>query len=134
MAMRYSARRRQGVKGVLGIGSTRGEVVDANGSTVMETRSAQLADVVARLLNGEGVERRGVDDQAVVPRYQLAHGVAGGRCAIVGIESTVRDGARFGEGVLALTGDEALAAKVAAMLNDVDPRRRPRVRRGMGWW
>lgn len=112
----------------------RGEVVGPSGARVIETRSIRLANVIARLLNGEQMDRRGVDDQAVVPRYQLSHGVPHGRCAIVGIESTVRDGAQFGEGILAITDDEGLAAKVAGMLNEVDPRRRPRVQRGMGWW
>ncbi len=112
----------------------RGEVVARDGSPVMQTRSTHLADVIARLLNGQQVERRSVDDQAVVPRYQLSHGLPNGKCAIVGIESTVRDGAQFGEGILALAEDEALAVRVAQMLNEVDPRRRPRVQRGMGWW
>jgi hypothetical protein len=112
----------------------RGEVVQPNGAPVMETRSIRLASVIAGLLNGEQMERRDVDVQAVVPRYQLSHGLPHGRCAIVGIESTVRDGARFGEGILAVTDDDVLAEKVAGMLNEVDPRRRPRVQRGMGWW
>jgi hypothetical protein len=112
----------------------RGEVLDQSGSPVIETRSAQLAEVIARLLNGQSVEQSDVEDRASLPRYQLSHGMRGRQCAIVGIESSVRDSSRFGDGFLAATDDEVLAAKVAQMLNEVDPRRRPRVQRGFGWW
>jgi hypothetical protein len=112
----------------------RGEVLGGDVSSAMETRSVRLADVIADLLNGESVERREVEDRAPVPRYQLSHGMPDGRCAIVGIESSVRDNSRFGDGVLAATKDEGLAARVAQMLNEVDPRRRTRARRGIGWW
>ena len=112
----------------------RGEVLGGDGSSVMRTRSVRLAQVIADLLNGEGVERREVEDRAPVPRYQLSHGMPDGGCAIVGIESSVRDGSRFGDGILAATRDEGLAVRVAEMLNEVDPRRRPRAQRGIGWW
>lgn len=132
MADQYSARRRAGFKGLLGL--MRAEVIGHDGTPVMETRSPRLANVVARLLNDQVVDRREVDDRAPTPRYQLSHGRADRRCAIVGIESSARDSSRFGDGVLVLTEDEALAAKVAKMLNDVDPRVRPRRQRGIGWW
>jgi hypothetical protein len=116
------------------VGLVRGEVLGGDGSSVMETRSVRLARVIADLLNGESVERREVEGRAPIPRYQLSHGIPDGRCAIVGIESNARDGSRFGDGVLAATDDEGLATRVAQMLNEVDPRRRPRARRGIGWW
>ena len=132
MPDQYSGRRRRGIKGVVGL--MRAEVIRGDGGAVMQARAPDLADVVARLLNGERVEPRRVDDRARTPRYQLSHGRADGRCAIVATESSARDRSRFGDGVLAVTEDESLATKVAQLLNDVDPRRRPRARRGFGWW
>jgi len=40
----------------------------------------------------------------------------------------------IGDGVIAMTPDAPLAESVARKLNEIDPRARPRVTRGMGWW
>jgi hypothetical protein len=120
------------MRGIVGL--MRGEVLRGDGVLTMRTRSVELAEVVARLLDGEQVEGREVDDRALIPRYQLSHGAGADRVAIVGIESSTREGSRFGDGILALTDDETLAERVTQMLNQVDPRRRPRARRGIGWW
>jgi hypothetical protein len=112
----------------------RGEVSDDRGAKVMRTRAPELARVIARMLNGEDVDRAQVQERSPVSRYQVAHGRSEDEQLIIGVESSVRNPSRFGDGVLASTDDASLAHEAARLLNEIDPRPRPRVQRGMGWW
>jgi hypothetical protein len=69
----------------------------------MCTRSPELAQVIARLLDGERIEHS---------QKRL----------ILGVESSVRTRSKFGDGVLASTRYAALAVEAARLLNEIDPR------------
>lgn len=101
----------------------------------MRTRSPRLAVDLARLLNGEAVEERRVDQPSMISTYSV---VRAGRkpelFLVVALEPTRSNPGRFGGGVLAMTSDEVLAAEVVGTLNRIDPRARPRTTRGMGWF
>jgi hypothetical protein len=109
-------------------------VLDEQGEAVIRTRSPELAHAIARMLNGQEVERSQVADHSPVSRYQVAHGQTESERLIVGVESNARNPSSFGDGVLARTDDASLAVDTARLLNDIDPRPRPRVQRRMGWW
>jgi len=106
----------------------------ASGAFVMRTRSPQLADVIARLLNGESVPPRAVADPSGLPRYSASRDASSARGLIYSAASTARSPAAFGDGVIVVSEDRALADRVASMLNEIDPEPRRRVTRGFGWW
>jgi hypothetical protein len=122
-------------RGWLGSGM-RGAVREKeSGSRVMQTRSEALAQVVARLLNGEEVRRRPVDDPSPLSRYSLSQSAGkDGQWSVYAALSTAQNPSAFGDGIIARTTDEALGRRVVALLNEVDPEPRRRARRGIGWW
>ena len=129
----YRGVRRRGVRGRVGL--FRGAVVDERDEEVIRARSPRLAAVIARLLNGDELPSTEVEDPSPVPAYAVTQG--GGsdeQYFVVGVQSTARKPARFGDGLIARTVDRSLAAELVRKLNEIDPRARPRVTRGMGWW
>jgi hypothetical protein len=70
-----------------------------------------------------------------MPAYYVARGAGSdGQKFVVGVNSTVRNPSAFPFGLFAETTDRSLAEQIASKLNEIDPRPRPRVMRGMGWW
>jgi hypothetical protein len=87
------------------------------------------------LLNGDELPRTQVEDTSPVPAYGVSPGRdSEGQHFVVGVQSTARNPSAFGDGLIAMTTDRSLAEQVARKLNEIDPRARPRVTRGMGWW
>ena len=134
VSTKFRACRRRGIGGRVGL--LRGAVTDmSEGREVMWTRSPGLAEVIAKILNGEDLEHRSVPTRSPIPRYQVARDPrSGGRRLIVAGESTVRRPSAYGDGILATTDDAALAESVSHALNEIDPLPRARLMRGMGWW
>ena len=129
----YRGLRRRGIRGRVGL--FRGVVLDDRETEVIRARSPRLAVVIARLLNGDEVPRTHVEDRSPVPGYAVSHaGQSPERYLVVAIQSTARSPRAFGDGVIAMTPDAPLAEHVVRKLNEIDPRARPRVTRGMGWW
>jgi hypothetical protein len=130
---RYRGERRRGVRGRVGL--FRGVVVVEPDDEVIQARSPRLAAVIAQLLNGDELPPTQVEDRSPVPAYAVTHG--GGsdeQYFVVGVQSTARKPSRFGDGLIARTVDRSTAAEVVRKLNEIDPRARPRVTRGMAWW
>jgi hypothetical protein len=91
--------------------------------------------VIARLLNGEELPRKHVDDPSPIPSYYVLEqpGSDGARF-LVNVYSTARKPALFADGPVALTADRRLAERLVQKLNEIDPRQRPPAMRGTGWW
>jgi len=129
----YTSGRRQGLSGLLGF--YRGVVRDDRGHEVLRARSAEVAKLLARILNGDAIEGRTVDESSGLSRYSVqADPRDSHRKAVVGVLSTVRDRAWFGNGLIATTENETIARKIAAEMNRLDPEKKKRGQRGIGWW
>lgn len=129
----YRGVRRRGVRGRVGL--FRGTVLDQRDAEVIRARSPRLAGLIAQLLNGDELPREEVEDPSPVSAYAVSRG--GGSEAqyfVVGIQSTARKPSVLGDGPIARTIDRSLAEEVVRKLNEIDPRAKPRVTRGMGWW
>jgi hypothetical protein len=118
---KFSARRRSGIGGRVGF--MRGAVIDEIADCeVMRTRSPSLADVIARILNGEDLDRRDVSTRSPLARYQVARDPRSEcRRLIVAAESTIRRPSAYGGGIVATTDDPALAETIGQALNEIDP-------------
>jgi hypothetical protein len=132
----YTGGRRQGVSGLLSF--YRGVVWDERGHEVLRARSTEMAKLIARILNGDAIEGRAVDEPSGLSRYSVQEDPRdprdSRRKAVVGVLSTVRDQAWFGNGLIATTEDESIARKLAAEMNRLDPEKKKREQRGIGWW
>jgi hypothetical protein len=124
----YAAARRSGIAGR--IGWLRAELRHGD-APVMQARSLELAELVARFLNGEDVRAREVPEPSPLSRYTVAGPDKKGRVSVVADE-TARRPAAFGGGQLVRTEDAGLARRVAEMLNRVDPA--PRAPSVAGWF
>jgi hypothetical protein len=112
----------------------RGVVVVDDGE-VMWTRSPALAVAVARTLNGEEEEAGHVEDPSPLSTYSVSRAwPTPERFFVVAPEPTRSNPGKFGGGLLASSPHEEIAREVAAVLNRMDPRKRPRVTRGFGWF
>ena len=129
----YRGERRRGIRGRVGL--FRGVVVVERDDEVIQARSPRLAAVIAQLLNGDELPPTQVEDRSPVPAYAVTHGGGSdGQYFVVGVQSPARKPSRFGDGLIARTVDRSTAAEVVRKLNEIDPRARPRVTRGMAWW
>jgi hypothetical protein len=107
----------------------------ADKQVVASTRSPELADTVARSLNGEDVPRRDVGDRSPLRRYTSGRDPTDStRTLIYSAQSIGRHPSAFGDGVIATTRDANLATRIADLLEEIDPEHRRHAKRGFGWW
>jgi len=115
----YRASRRPGVSGRLAF--FRARLDDEGAGTSIRLRSKRLADALAEALNA-GVDVGGHPSRSPTPRYSATRGwKPRGETLVVAVERTVRDGSRYGDGVLGATRDDDLARRVVDALNQLDP-------------
>jgi hypothetical protein len=100
----------------------------------MEARSPDLADALARALNGEHSAPQRVDDPSPLERYTVGRSPTKERWLIYAAASTGRDPNQFGDGVIAVAADVELARRAATWMNRVNPGRLRRGKFGLGWW
>ena len=98
----------------------------------MMVRSPALAEFLVRHLNGERPQVA-EGDRSRSPRYTVGHTQRHGEWFVSSDASAARAPSMFGDGFIARTPDHQLAETAARILNDVDPKLRPRVTRA-GWW
>jgi hypothetical protein len=131
----FTATRRRGLRGRIGL--FRGVVLDSEAEVVL-ARSPRLAAVIAGLLSGEDFPRVQVEHPSPLQTYSVSRVGLPERYLVVADWSTRSNRSPFGDwmipGMIAETQDASLAEDVAHQLNTIDPRARPRVMRGMGWW